>query len=550
MHTELIIQLAIVIGTATAAGILLHVLKQPLVAAYILAGVVLSFAGVHFTENNGSLELLPSIGISLLLFMIGLELDFRELKLIGKPIVLASLAQMAVTTAVVAVLITLAGFNAIDASLMGLALSFSSTIVVIKLLIDKQEISTLHGKVAIGMLLVEDLAAVVALMFLSLSSSMASLGVTQTMPYVALFVKALVLILVVLGLIKYIIPRLFSLLAHSQELLFLTAVFWCFMFATATTLMGFSLEIGAFLGGMSLASTAYRYQIAGRLKPLRDFFIAIFFVDLGMSVMFSQVVAQMGYVAMFTIFALVIKPIEILVILTVLRFRKFTAYHAATALSQISEFSVILLVAAKTQGFVSDDIIQLFTATTVITIFISSLLVSQNDRLYPIFSSVIKRFERKSSGFKHFMHDDLEDHIVLIGANRAGEPVLDFLRKKDIKNVIVVDYDPQKVRELQAEKIPVIFGDISDPEILEQLHLDKARIVISSIRELKDNLMLLEAASQQNSKAKFFIAATDDDEAVLLKHGGADEVIIPLKLEGSYIVGLLDKHWHKTEGRG
>lgn len=548
MESEVFIQFAIIIGSATFLGFVLHALRQPLVAAYILAGVLISFlqpfGGI---STHGPLEFLPDIGVAFLLFLIGLELDFRELRLIGKPIVLASITQMAITTAIVGVLTTFMDFSATESLLVGLALSFSSTIVAIKLLADKQEVTSLHGKVAIGMLIVEDLVAILALMFLSLSSSVVSLGLTNAFPFIALILKGLLLFGLVVLLIRFVIPWLFRLLAVNQELLFLSAISWCFMFIMLSGFLGFSLEIGAFLGGVSLAATSYRYQIAGRVKPLRDFFIAIFFVDLGMGIVFSEIVMQAKYIFLFSLYALVIKPVEIIGILSLLKFRRFTSYHTATVLSQVSEFSVILLVAAQRSGFVSRDMVSTLAATTVITIFISAILVNQNERVYPLFAKVLKAFERKSRNNAHVTHKELVNHTVLIGANRAGEPVLHFLKKKVGGQLLVVDYNPSIVQNLETEQVRVLFGDISDPEVLNQLNLGKANMVISTIREIKDNLTVLQAASNMQSTAIYIMAAVNEDEAELLYKKGAHEVIVPITLEGMHIVQSLERHWEDDD---
>lgn len=544
MHIELFTQLAIIVGFTTVVGIILHFLKQPLVAAYLLAGVLISFFQLVIVEPGGPLEFIPTIGVAFLLFLIGIELDFREVKALGKPIVLASVGQMAVTTVVVALLMSLFGFGPTEAAIIGLAISFSSTIVVIKLLVDKQEVTTLHGKVAIGILLVEDLAAVVSLMFLSLSDSIFSVGITSAYPIFSLFLKATILFLLVYITIRFAIDKFVTLIAKNQELLFFSAIAWCFAFIAVATALGFSLEIGAFLGGVSLAASPYRYQIVGRLKPLRDFFIALFFIDLGMRVSYASFIDNALYIGIFSAIALLLKPFIFTLVLSALGFRRFTTYHASTTLSQISEFSVILVIAAAQRGIVNSQMVSVLAATTIITIFISSIFVNQNHKLYKVFWGIMGVFERKANRSVRLPHRNLKDHIILIGAHRAGEPVLTYLRERVTdSDLLIVDYNPQIVRFLEQEKIPVLFGDIADPDILDQLHMAKAKLVVSTIRELKDNLLVLETGKRDKSGAKFIMAATDGEEAELLYKHGADEVVVPLQLEGLRIVRSLEKYW-------
>lgn len=543
MDTSLFLQLAVILGLATVISTALYLLKQPLVAAYIITGVVISFFNLTFlTDQNGPFEFLPTIGVAFLLFLIGIELDLRELKLIGKPIVLAAVGQMAITTSLVALLATVLGFAPMEATLIGLALSFSSTIVIIKLLVDKQEITTLHGRVCIGILLVEDLVAVITLVFLSMSTTVSFTGLASIWPVAILFLKGASLLLFVYLLVKFIMDRLFTILAKGTELLFLAAIAWCFIFIYLAQVSGFSLEIGAFLGGVTLASSPYRYQIAGRLKPLRDFFIAIFFIHLGLNITFSDFVRNFHYVALFSAIAFLVKPAIYIGLLSLLGFRRHTTYHTATGLSQISEFSVILFYAAYQYKFVSQDMVSTMAATTVVTIFFSSILVNQNERLYKYASKVLAVFER-SVKKTHVAHKDLTDHIILIGAHRAGSEVLKYLQKKEDESVVVVDYNPEIIENLHDSPITAIFGDVSDPDVLDDLNLGDAKMIISTITELHDNLLILQNCKKLESKAICVMAANDADDAKSLYRDGAHVVVIPMQLEGIHIVRVLADHW-------
>ncbi len=544
MQTDIFIQFALVLGVATSCGIVLYFLKQPLVAAYIITGVAISFFQLNAGNAHGILEQLPSIGIAFLLFLIGIELDIRELRLVGKPIILASLTQMALTTTLVAVLVSFLGFATLEAVFIGLALSFSSTIVIIKLLVDKQEITTLHGRIAIGILLIEDLVAILALMVLSLTASLATQGIANFSPFFILGAKTIAFVAIILFLSKVFINKLFSLIAKSPELLFFSAISWCFIFIALANILGFSLEIGAFLGGLSLASSPYRFQIAGRLKPLRDFFIALFFINLGMGIVFSKVVQELPIILLFSAIAIFIKPLLFICILSLLRFRRFTTYHTATSLSQISEFSVILFAAASQYGLVSANMVSVMAATTVLTVLVSSIFVNQNDHFYPVLSKLLIALERK--GTKHASvksKAELNHHTVIIGAHNAGEPLLEFLKEKIGDKLLVVDYNPELIKKLEHEGYRVVFGDIADPDVVEKLNVKEADMIISTIRQLKDNLLLLELVHRATTDAIIIVAANDEEEAGSLYKAGAHEVVIPLLLEGQRIVRLLSEHW-------
>src|SRR3989344_553823 len=301
---NIFIQLAIILGLSSILGYIMVRFKLPLLIAYLLGGLVIATVSVFDVRSSEVLHFLPEIGIAFVLFLVGMELDIREIKNLGKPIITAGTLQIVITTILGSSLARLFGFGVAESWYLGVGLAFSSTILVIKLLLDKKDITALYGKLAIGILLLEDLLAVILLVFLTVSNSVFSLGLQQAFPLLTLLVKALILFVLAILLSKHILPSIFKAVSKQAELLFLTALAWCFIYISFAILLGFSVVIGAFLAGVTLASSPFHYQIQGKVKPLRDFFVTLFFVYLGTQVNFSELGKVLPITILFTIYTL------------------------------------------------------------------------------------------------------------------------------------------------------------------------------------------------------------------------------------------------------
>jgi hypothetical protein len=427
---------------------------------------------------------------------------------------------------------------------MGLGLAFSSTIVIIKLLIEKRELSSLYGKLALGMVLLEDLVAILVLMGISVGSSVFATGLQNSMPIVTLILKAIGLFLLAYLLSKFVLERIFDAVAKSVELLFLTAVTWCFLFTTLAVWAGFSVVIGAFLAGVALASSPYRIQIESRVKPLRDFFVTLFFVYLGTEAHVQDFITYWPAILAFTLCALIAKPIIVMLVLGAFGFRKHTFFHTAVSLSQISEFSLVVLLVGLTAGIVSPAALSVMAAVAVFSMIISSLAITYSNKLFKIFNPYIGFFQHGK--FTHEMEARTEeeafDHIIVIGAHRVGGPIVNYLAKTDIP-FLVLDFNPKIVQELRERDIKVVYGDIDDPEVLESIHLDKARLIISTAQDSSDNEFLLEEVKRRHIRAKVVVRATDPDQEKQFRKMGADYVILPEKVSADLLVSQLKSHW-------
>lgn len=543
-YSSLFLQLAVVLGLSTIIGYFIWLLKLPLLVAYLAAGVLLSFLQIFDFHTSLALTFLPEIGIAFVLFFVGMELDLKEIRYLGKVVTVASLLQIFISLLAGFLIAQFLGFQQLESIFLGIGLAFSSTIVVVKMLLEKKDLNSLYGKLSIGILLLEDLVAILILMGMTVGTSMLSLGLQNSLPMITLLVKGGVLLVLALGFSRYALAKIFLSVAKSAELLFLSALAWCFIFIAISLILGFSTVIGAFLAGIALANSPFHYEIQGKVKPLRDFFVTLFFVYLGSQAVFSEVSAVLPLIIIFTIYALLVKPIIFLLILGIFGFRKHTIFQSAISLSQISEFSLIVMIVGLKAGIVSEASLTAMAITGVLSIIASSIMIASSRKIYTMVAPVIGFFQR--SNLTHQTESrtevELEDHVVLVGAHRIGGEIVKFLKRAGIP-FLVMDFNPQVIQKLVDEKINALYGDVGDPEVLEFLNLEKGKLIISTAQNIDDNLILLSEVKRRKIKAIVIVRAALVEDAKILYEAGADYVILPEIVSGDFITQILKEHW-------
>ncbi|MBI4029194.1 MAG: cation:proton antiporter [Candidatus Blackburnbacteria bacterium] len=546
----LFLQLAGVLGMGSFFGYLVHRFKLPLIVAYLLVGVAFSVSGLLGIARSEMLLTFSEIGIAIVLFFIGMEMDVREIKSLGKPIVFTAIVQIVLSTFVGWGIGQFLGFSSLESFYLGVALAFSSTIVVVKLLLEKRDMFSLYGKLSIGILLLEDLIAIIILMGMTVGSSFLNLGLQSTLPVATLLSKGMLLGGLTFVLSKYILRRVFNSVSSSTELLFLTALSWCFIFVAVSLFLGFSVVIGAFLAGIALANSPFYYEIQGKVRPLRDFFVMLFFVYLGSQVAFGEVGRALPLVVAFVLYALIVKPIVFLSALGMFGFRKHTMFQTAINLSQISEFSLIVMVLGFQAGFVSQTALTAVALTVVLSVMFSSILISFSRALYKKLNRLASFFEQSKYVHKieiQKKENDLQDHVIVIGAHRMGGEIVKYLSREKIP-FLVLDFNPRVIANLVNEKVNAIYGDVGDPEILDFLNLENARFVISTAPSLEDNLVLVgEIRRRKHNNCLVIARGASAREAKLLYKNGANFVVLPEMIGGEYLVQLLANHWGDRE---
>ena len=546
--SNIFFEITIIICLVSVFTIILKLLRQPAILAYILTGIIIGPFGQLQLQNLDAIKTMGEFGITLLLFMMGLELNFKELKSIGKSVFIIGINQIILTGLAAYFISSIFNFPVLTSFYISIALTLSSTIIVVKLLSDKRELTSLYGKISIGLLLVQDFLAILVLIFLSgFNSENQSLNLSQLNLF-SLFIKGVILFAVVALLSEKVFPKLIHLIAKSQEALFLVSIAWVFGLAAVVSspTVGFSIEIGGFLAGLSLANAMENFQIASKVRALRDFFITIFFVSLGMQMQLGSLEKIMLPVIVFSLFVLILKPLIITSAMGFLGYRKRTSFLTGIHAGQISEFSLIIIFLGNKLGQIPTEISSLITAVGVITFVFSTYAISNANRLFKILSPCLWFFERKQTKRENIGSTEedlgkLKDHVVLIGANRIGESILDAIDGLKDK-VVVVDFDPQIVEKLKNKKVLTIFGDISDTDIQERLRLDKAKMIISTAPDTEDNLFLINCIKSLNKTAKIIVVSYDSDDAKYLYKAGADYVVLPHLAGGRHIAKILEEN--------
>lgn len=527
-------------------GVFFRSFGQPLILAYLLSGLLLSFFKVG-GQLSSQLELLSRLGISFLLFTAGLQMNWAEIKRIGLAVLRVGFWQVILTTLLGFGLSLALGFSKETAVILGLAFSFSSTIAVVKILADKGELLSLVGRSALGILLWQDLVAVLALTVVAILGSERGVGLFD---FGGLFFKGLFLLGLVYFLVQDVLPSLFKKFARSSENLILASVAWCLLVSVLFLKAGFSLEMGAFLAGLSLAATPFSLEIFARIKPLRDFFLALFFMGLGLGVVWDFSAKTLISLAVFGGLILLVKPLVIYLLLKIEGYQKRPAFLTALSLGQASEFSLILVSAAAVNLKLAPGFWPLAAALTIGTIALSSVLINCSKKIYPRVLLVLPEI-KKPKVAEQEIDFSFENGAVIFGLHRLGDEFLSLFQKLKIPT-IAVDIDPLMVEKSQKLKLrgwnfQTMYGDAGDLEFLEGLSLKGVKFLISTIPDWEDNLILLRFAKKANPHLLIIVTAQQKEEAVLLYHEGAHYVILPHTLSGRAIAHLLGSHLGKPQ---
>jgi Kef-type K+ transport system membrane component KefB/Trk K+ transport system NAD-binding subunit len=527
--TSAFYEIALVLALACALGFLGQKLRQPLIIMFLLAGILAGPSFLGIIRSYDQVKLFAQVGIALLLFIVGLRLDLNLIRTIG-PVALATGLGQIIFTSVIGFFIALAmAMSPLSAAYVSVALTFSSTIIIVKLLSDKREIDSLHGRIAVGFLIVQDIAAIVALVGLTtFGSGFARNG--QALGISLLMLAKGIGFLAAIGLLmKYVLPRLLRRLAYSQELLTLSAIAWAILLGATGEKLGFSKEVGAFLAGVSLASSEYRDSIAGRLVSLRDFLLLFFFIDLGALLDWSTVGSQFGGSIVFSVFVLIGNPLIVIIIMGLMGYRRRTSFLAGLTVAQISEFSLIVGALGVSLGHIMPETMGLITLVGVATIFASTYMILYSGALYRLCADFLKPFERRIP-FREPTGDIVQDipsaDVILVGLGNYGSGLAEYLLQRR-KRIIGVDFDPRALETWSSRGVSVLYGDMADPELHEQLPLEKAPWVVSTVRNRDLNIALLSLLKQRGYGGKVALTAADPREAKIYRNLGAHVVFRP-----------------------
>ena len=528
MFESAFIEFSVLLAVSAVVGIIAVQLKQPLIVAFIAVGIIVGPAVLGVVTLTDQINLLAHLGIAILLFVVGLKLDLHIIKTMGVVALFTGLGQV-IFTSVFGFLIAMAlGMTPIVSVYVAVALTFSSTIIIVKLLSDKRELDALHGRIAIGFLIVQDIVVVLAMIGLT-ATGQAQESSSVGMDAFMVLLKGIMMLIVVALLMRYVIPPLLNRLAHSPELLILFAIAWAMVGASAGYSLGFSQEVGAFLAGISLASTHYRELIGARLVSLRDFLLLFFFISLGASLEMETLGAQVGPALLLSIFVLVGNPVIVMVIMGYMGYLKRTGFLAGLTVAQISEFSLILAALGLSLGHIDKETVGLITLVGLITISVSTYMILYSHPLYRILAPYLSIFERKIPYREAALDQESvaqKTDVIIFGLGRFGMAIAKHLQDQGL-HVIAVDFNPDLLRKTSEHSVPTRYGDAEDPEFIATLPLNEAKWVIGTIRDRHVNLSLFKALKEDKYQGKVALEVVNAQDEIEFKAMGVDRVLLP-----------------------
>lgn len=525
-------ELSILVGLATLVSVIMRLLKQPLIIGHIITGLIVGPFVLGLMKSVETFTLFSEIGIAILLFTVGLNLSPQIVREFGKVSLITGLGQVIFTSLAGYGICIWLGFPPLTAFYLSVALAFSSTIIILKLIADKGDMETLYAKIAVGFLLVQDLVAILLLFGIPLVAN----GDSSLQQILLMFGKGILMLILLLLGSKLIMPRLNTYIASSHEMLFLFAIAWGMGIAALFKNFGFSIESGALFAGVALSALPSRHEIIARLTPLRDFFIILFFILLGAQMGLSGLESILPKAIILSLLVLIGNPIILMILMGILGYRKRTSLLTGLTIAQISEFSLILIAMGVKYGHVSAETLSLVTLVGLITIFGSTYMILYSNRIYHFLEPMLWIFEQRNA--KENYSRKVSPKIILFGANRIGHDFVESFRKLK-ESFLVVDHNPEILEQLEKRKIQTEFGDASDFDFLQNLDFSNTELVISTIPDAEANLLINKAVKNRNRKTVVLVVAHKVNDALNHYDEGVDYVILPHFLGGKHAAELV-----------
>jgi Kef-type K+ transport system membrane component KefB/Trk K+ transport system NAD-binding subunit len=531
---DIFLQLGVVTIIAAVAAFVLRLIKQPQILAYVIVGVLITPV-LQLVTDLTIIESMSTIGIAFLLFIVGMEMELKKLKNVALVSSLGGAIQVLIIFGFGYLISIMLGFLSLEAAYIGLIIAFSSTMIVMKLLSDKRELNTLHGRIVVGILLLQDIVAIFALSILTTIN-----GVSLTFMGMAVL-KFLSLFALAYLAGRFVFPSVFRYAARNQELLLISSLAVCFIFSLAFHYLGFSIAIGAFVAGIALGNVEYSYEIVGKIKSLRDFFSLLFFVSLGMTLSVGVITSMWVELLVLTLVVIILKPLVIMLICSLFKYTKKPSFLSSLALAQVGEFSLILAAEGLILGHISNELFSLTVIITIFSITLTSYLIKYDHWIYKVMEMPLKIFDMFTTEGLEYLPSEVKPKIILCGHNRIGYSILQKMRKVK-KKVLVVDYNPEIINKMVNEGYHCVYGNVTDEEIIHKMNLRNIKILVSTVPEIQDNLLLIRKTRAVNTKAKIFVTANEIEEALRLYKAGADYVILPHFLGGEHVGDIISKH--------
>ena len=532
-------ELGFIILAAAIFSVAARPARIPSLVAYMLAGLALGPVTGFLTVSE-AVHMASEVGIALLLFLVGLELSLEKIKDVGKVAVAAGLGQVVFTAAGGFVLSMALSFSPMESLFIATALTFSSTVVVVKLLDQKGDLDALYGRIAVGIFLVQDLVVIVVLTVLAGLGRQEAQGAVDVGVNLALAFGGMALLLVLAAAAsRWVLPRLLAWVAHSPEILFTWSLTWCFLFVLGAETMQLSLEIGAFLAGISLAQLPYNHEMRRRVHPLMNFFIAVFFVSLGIQMEFSAAREYWLPGLILSLFVLVGNPFIFMWIIARAGFGERTSFRTSVTVAQISEFSFIFAAMGMGAGLIKDSILSLIGIVGLVTIAVSAYMILYADALYEYCRrrGLLKMFRaRQGDEGEDTEKAPLSGHVIIVGMNSLGRRLARELTERG-QAVLAVDSDPRKLADLPC---PTLLGNAEHASVLNEAGLDQARLLVSALHIEETNNLLTHRARSLGIPVS--VHAFETAHVPELQALGATHLLFPRDLGAERFLDAAQRH--------
>jgi Kef-type K+ transport system membrane component KefB len=562
---DLLSSIGICVGAAALLALIGWRLRQPLILAYLVTGVVIGPNVLNFVKDRASIETVAEIGLILLLFIIGLEIDLKKLASAGAPVLLTGALQVPICIALGWGFFYLIGVRNTsgDYSLLYLAacMSLSSTLVVVKLLYDKFELDTLPGRITLGVLVIQDLWAV------GMLAVQPNLSNPNFFPLAFSLLKGALLVVGALNISKYILPHLFRAVAKAPELVLVSALAWCFFLAGVAQAIGLSREMGALIAGVSLSTFPYNLDVMAKAVSIRDFFVTLFFVALGMQIPVPslQDQAELGHFARLLEIALaasafvIVSRLSVVPILYGLRLGHRASLIPAINLAQVSEFSIVIAslgLSTQPHSQITTDVVTIVIITFAITAVVSTYMINSSHAVQRVLSRGLKAIRIRdldSATEAEEKPEKRHETVVFLGFFRDASSILHEFEhgadaaatKELLSKLLVIDFNPRVMRELRARGIGSIYGDVAHADTLRHAGIEEAELVISSITDdiLRgtNNLRMLKNVRATCPKARVMLTTEHIPQALSFYAAGADFVYLPRLHSAPDIAAILKR---------
>jgi len=540
------VEISVIVVIATVVSIIFRLFRQPLIIGYIATGILVGPYALNLLQAHAEVELFSKIGIAILLFIVGLTLNPDVMREVGKTSLVTGIGQIVFTSIIGFFIVQTLGFGLLASVYVAIALTFSSTIIILKLLSDRGDTQKLYGKISVGFLLVQDIVATLILLAITVMGKISPGGEIYLSNLVFMQIgilvgKGLLLALALYLISKYVLPLLSSFVANQQEVLFIFSLAWGLGLASLFYFIGFSIEIGALVAGITLAVSPFSYEMASRLKPLRDFFIMLFFVILGAGLVVGEVSALIVPSLILSAFVLIGNPLIVLVLMNLLGYRTRTAFMSGLTVAQISEFSLILISLGLSFGHVNQEVVSLVTLVGIITISISTYLILYADQIYAVLKPVLKLVTFRKSIMSVTESNKIGADTIIFGYDRVGHEFVKVAKKLS-QDYLVVDFSPVSIEKLKVFDIPYRYGDAEDVEFLDEIGFREAKLVISTIPDFKTNLLLVSTYRETNPGGIIIVISHYIEDARALYEAGASYVVMPHHLGASHAASLIESY--------